>query len=158
MHGQTRDLLSMTAARRCNRLQDMKECIQLRSQALEESSVTEGLPGSLQTGLASDKMPIDHRQQCCMSRTRGRGFTGIKLPGAGRHTLPRLSRYCSSNCSAPVTCRAKGTNLKAVPRDAFQNLPPQAHHLLSCSLGQAVLQLQKSLNCSSLLKTLCWHQ
>lgn len=106
-------------------LQDMKESIQLRSQALEESSVTEeGLPGSPQTGLASDKMPIDRRQRCCTSRTRGHGFAGIKSPGAGRHTLLRLGRYCSSNCSAPVTRRAKGTSLKAVPRDAFQNPPP----------------------------------
>lgn len=37
----------------------------------------------------------------------------------------------------------------AVPRDDFQNPPPCAHYLLSCSLERAVLQLQKSLNCSS---------
>lgn len=97
--GRTRDLPSMAAARRCDHLQDMKESIQLRSQALEEFSVTEeGLPGVPQMGLASDKMPIDRGQRCCTSRTRGRGFTGIKSPGAGRHKLPRLGRYCSSNC------------------------------------------------------------
>lgn len=153
IQGWTRDLPSMAAARRCDLRQDTKESIQLRSQALEESSVTEeGLPASPQMGLASDKMPIDRRQRCCTPRTQGHGFRGIKSPGAGRHTLPRLGRYCSSNCSAPVTCTAKGTSLKAVPRDAFPNPPPRVHHLLSCSLERAVLQLQKSLNCSSSLK------
>lgn len=49
--------------------------------------------------------------------------------------LPRQGRYCSSNCSAPVTRRAKGTSFKAAPGDAFQNPPPQAAQFNAPLLG-----------------------
>lgn len=103
-----------------------------------------GFPGAPQTGLAQEhKMPIDRGQR--RRRTRGRGFVGIKSPGAGRRTLPRQGRYRSSNCSAPVTRRVS----KLSPEMLFEIFLPEPHNLMHCSLERAITQLQKSLNRSS---------
>lgn len=86
-------------------------------------------------GLRKTKCLLIVGSDAARRRTQGRGFVRIKSPSAGRHTLPRQGRYCFSNCSAPVTRRAKGTSFKAVPGDAFQNPPPQVTQLNAPLLG-----------------------
>lgn len=126
MQGWRRDLPSVAAARPCHRLQDTKESIQLRSQALEESSATEeGLPGWPQTGLASDKMPIDGRQQCCTPRTRGRGFAGIQPPGAGRHSFRGWVDTAPLIAQPLSLAQRRGQVLKQSPEMLFQILLPE---------------------------------
>lgn len=65
----------MAAARRYDRLQDVKESIQLRSQALEEFSAADAVGQSkvflvrLKWGWPQeDKMTIDRGQRCCTSQ------------------------------------------------------------------------------------------
>lgn len=123
MRGWTRHLPSVAAARPCHRLQDTKEWIQLRSQALEESSATEeGLPGWPQTGLASDKCLLMAGSDAARP---GRGFTGIQSPGAGCHssrgwvdTAPLIAQLLS-------LAQPRGQVLKQSPEMLFQILLPE---------------------------------